>query len=131
MLIRVFLLFFFLLPSFSSAQCETFDQFSSAEEDSLMRSFVIYRDYLKEEKLDQAFPHWEKVYQNAPAVNGRNTHVYTDGMLFYLRKFYQEKNRKKKTEITEKIKQLNEELRECYPDSEKVELDNEILKFVD
>ena len=48
-----------------------------------MEEFVLYRDFLKAKDWDGAFEKWQKVYEEAPAADGKRNTVYADGIRFY------------------------------------------------
>ena len=82
---KIYLLVSFVFLSFYSApcfsQCRTWT--GHLEEKELMENYVWYRDCLKLNKYEKAFPFWEKVYKAAPDVDARKTNIYTDGVLLY------------------------------------------------
>lgn len=76
---------FFVTPGILSAQCDTW--IGKSNEDDLKQEHVIYKGFLKDDKFEEAFPYWEKVYKVAPSADGkRNDHFY-DGQQFYIKKF--------------------------------------------
>jgi tetratricopeptide (TPR) repeat protein len=73
------------LSTFADAQCETWN--NKPNMDDLVQDHVVYKGFLKDEKYDDAFPYWEKVYKAAPYADGRRTDHFYDGQQFYIRKF--------------------------------------------
>lgn len=84
------------------------------EKEELIKSHVIYRSLLKEGKLDEAFPHWEKVYQAAPMADGQRAFHYTDGREIYLDRFNKTDDPALKKEYSNKILALYDEEIKCY-----------------
>ena len=109
------------------SQCETWHH--SSELDNLENAFVIYRDYLKKEELEKAYPHWEVVYQASPALDGKRSWVYSDGRILLTQRFNSEMDKKQKKEIAHFILRLIEEQKKCYPESEIVLPPKNIMKF--
>jgi len=60
--------------------CATFDQSENPQE--ALRSFVLYRDFLKDTDWTQAYGYWLKVYELAPAADGKRNTVLADGIRF-------------------------------------------------
>lgn len=76
---------FFIVPNLLLAQCETW--IGKANEEDLKQEHVIYKGFLKDNRFEEAFPYWEKVYKAAPAADGkRNDHFY-DGQQIYVKKY--------------------------------------------
>ncbi len=118
---------FTFLSSDLYAQCDTWHQNENKEE--LMSSYVIYRDLMKRAEFEQAFSYWKIVYNNSPAIDGRLSNIYKDGINLYTYQFRNEKELKKKSEIVKAILQLNEEKNKCFPGSNKIILPKEIREF--
>ncbi len=67
--------------SSSKTDCMTFSKAANGEEGK--KFHVLYRDYMKQDKLDDAFPLWEKAYKIAPAADGQRAFHFTDGVKIY------------------------------------------------
>lgn len=74
-----------ILPSLVQAQCETWVGKPNMED--IMQDHVIYKGFLKDEKWEEAFPYWEKVFAAAPYADGKRIDHFYDGQQFYLKKF--------------------------------------------
>ena len=85
--------------------CATFDQSENPQE--ALRSFVLYRDFLKDTDWNQAYEYWVKVYELAPAADGKRNTVLADGIRFYEHFLELEKDSLKKEEWINKIFALN------------------------
>lgn len=84
--------------------------------DDISDSYVIYRDFLNLGKYDESFEMWKKVYDNAPAADGKRWTVYSDGIRYYTHFMRTESDEAKKNEYIANILRLYEEIGECYPD---------------
>ena len=93
--------------------CATFDQSENPQE--ALRSFVLYRDFLKDTDWNQAYEYWVKVYELAPAADGKRNTVLADGIRFYEHFLELEKDSLKKEEWINKIFALYDRIEECYP----------------
>ncbi|MEZ4960528.1 MAG: hypothetical protein R2830_11980 [Saprospiraceae bacterium] len=108
----------FAAPAFS--QCETWNK--SPDKDALEEAHVLYRQFIKTEDYDQAFPYWEKAYKGAPAADGQRSSHYVDGRKIYISKFKKEKDEAKKKEYGNMILRLFDEQVQCYPDEKALTL---------
>ncbi len=83
--------------------------------EQLTTDYVLCRDEIKKENYDAAYTLWKRVYDVAPAADGRRNTIYTWGLAIYNDKY------KKATDPTEKkahvdfIMKLYDEMNECYP----------------
>lgn len=75
---------------------------------------VLYRQYLKSEDFETAFPYWEKAYSIAPAADGQRPSHYVDGRTLYLHKFKNETDEARKKEYAAIIIRLYDEEITCY-----------------
>jgi tetratricopeptide (TPR) repeat protein len=75
---------------------------------------VLYRDQMKEKNYEKAHQLWQKVYEIAPAADGkRNTH-YGDGIILNEYFWTQETDSLKKDEYVKNVLRLYDEVIECY-----------------
>lgn len=109
------------------SQCDTWHGLANNE--NLLNSFVLYRDFLKRGENEKAFELWEVVYENSPAADGQRSTVYSDGVKLYTEKFNAERKKKRKKEFAGIIYRLMEEQKKCYPDSEVISPSREIMEF--
>lgn len=94
--------------------CATFESIPRGQ--MYLESYVIYRDFLKSGDMQEAFNHWESVYENTPAADGQRWTVYSDGIRFYEWMKSNEENEEKKDEYARKIMGFYDEIGYCYPD---------------
>lgn len=109
-------------------QCTTFDDILNYDE--VQDSYTIFRYHFKLNELDEALPYWKIVYEQAPALNGRISYIYSNGRELYFEKFKAEQNSKRKMEFARLILQLHSEERACFPDQEIIPIPNSVLKFL-
>ena len=93
--------------------CATFDQADNPQE--ALRNFVLYRDFLKDTDWDQAYEYWVKVYEQAPAADGKRNTVLADGIRFYEHFLELEKDSVKREQWITKIFALYDRIEDCYP----------------
>ncbi len=107
-------LFVFSALSQSIAQCGTFAQ--SGNPDDAETAHVLYRQQIKKGDFKAAFPMWEKAFKMAPAADGKRSTQYTDGVDIYKNFFTAETDATKKAEYAAKIKELYDQMAQCYQD---------------
>lgn len=93
------------------AQCGKF--VDTPDEEEALRTHVLYRDQIKAENYDAAFADWKKVYEMAPAADGKRATHYEDGRAIYLHKM-QSATEAEKTEYRKIIMRLYDEQIACY-----------------
>lgn len=92
--------------------CGTFQD--SRYGDDAITAHVLYRDYLKREQYDRAFPFWKKAFSIAPAADGKRTTHFSDGILFY-EYFYEEtEDEALKAKYIDTVFMLYDQMEECY-----------------
>ena len=92
--------------------CPTFKD--APNPDFVLEEFVLYRDFMKVNDFDHAWPKWQYVFKHAPAADGKRTSVFTDGMRFY--EHFITKDSTKKDEYIAEIFKLYDEMEKCYPE---------------
>lgn len=107
-------IFYFLVFSQQlGAQCNTFDQAENGSE--AKEAHVIYRNFIKSEKFNEALPYWKKAFEMAPAADGKRSTQYTDGVAIFTHKYKNETDESIKEEYSNKIIELYKSMSECYP----------------
>lgn len=94
--------------------CKKFSD--AANPDQAETDYVLYRGFLKEGDWEKSFELWQKVYQEAPAADGRRSSVYLDGVQFYEHFLETEEDSMKINQYIDEIFKLYDEIIECYPD---------------
>ncbi len=100
-------------PTEMLSPCKKFSD--APNPDQAETDYVLYRGFLKEGDWDKAYELWQKVYDVAPAADGRRSSVYLDGVQFYEHFLETEEDSVKRNEYIEKIFKLYDEIIECYP----------------
>ncbi|MFK7935152.1 MAG: hypothetical protein AB8G22_16690 [Saprospiraceae bacterium] len=103
-----------LISTVSYAQCETW--VDSPTKDQAEEAHVLYRQFVKAEDYDQAFEHWKKAYELAPAADGGRSFHYSDGRKIYKAFLAKETDEEKKKEYKDTILKLYDQQAECYPE---------------
>lgn len=95
-----------------SGPCGTFDDSPMGEE--AITAHVLYRDFMKREQYNKAFPLWKKAFAIAPAADGkRNTH-FSDGITFYQHFYDNTEDSLLKEKYVDTIFMLYDQMEECY-----------------
>jgi len=76
---------------------------------------VLYRDFLKQNQLDEALPYWEKAYQAAPAADGFRDYHFLDGVKFQEHLMKKESDPSKLAALQDRVFELYDEAAKCYP----------------
>lgn len=98
-------------PAFS--QCKTWN--GAPDKDAIEEAHVLYRQFMKTQEFDKAFPYWEKAYNAAPAADGQRPYHYTDGVKIYMDKFKNASDDADKKKYSDRILSLYDQYIECYP----------------
>ncbi len=77
--------------------------------------FKSYRESLKNNDFASAFEGWLKVFESAPAGDGKRSYVFDDGIKIYTRFFGDEKDNQKKKDLVAKIMSLYDQRFICFP----------------
>jgi tetratricopeptide (TPR) repeat protein len=101
-------------PEEGLSHCTKFSDIKNG--DDVSDAYVIYRDFLNLGKYDESFDMWKKVYNNAPAADGRRWTVYSDGIRYYTHFMRKATDENQKKEYINNILRLYEEIGECYPE---------------
>ena len=82
--------------------------------DEIIEWHVLYRDQMKVENYEEAYPMWKKAYEAAPAADGRRNTHYGDGIILNEYFWSQETDSLKKDEYVKTVLRLYNEVVECY-----------------
>lgn len=83
--------------------------------DDAETNYVLYRDFLKANDIQQSFGYWKKVYAVAPAADGRRNTVYSDGIYFYEYFKSQTTDTVLQQAYVDTIFMFYDQIAECYP----------------
>lgn len=100
-------------PPKKEGPCRTFQDAPNPED--ALRSFVLYRDFLKAEDWPQAFDLWQKVYAVAPAADGQRNTVFADGIRFFEHFLESAKDSTERESYIDRIFKIYDEIDQCYP----------------
>lgn len=94
--------------------CLTLDELSPGANDEVSTAYVLYKDLVKAQKYDEAFPLWKKAYYGAPAANGSIKYQFEDGIKIY--KFFYERSTvaAEKEEFLDTIMAIYDKRVECF-----------------
>lgn len=92
--------------------CATFND--APNPDVALENFVLYRDFMKTKEWDIAYNYWQKVYNEAPAADGKRSSVFTDGIRIY--EEFMARDTSKRQEYLQKIFQLYDHMEQCFPE---------------
>lgn len=84
--------------------------------ETVMDNYVLYRDALKLDQLDRAFELWKKVYEVAPAADGKRNTIYSDGIYFYEFFIRQTEDKATKERYVDAVFEMYDQLETCYPE---------------
>ncbi len=105
-------------PPTDLSPCKKFQDLPYQEKDDTENQYVIYRDMLKNDEIEEAFKRWKTVYEKAPAADGQRNTVYLDGIYFYEVFISQTQDSTKINEYIDEIFKLYDETERCYPGAE-------------
>ena len=94
------------------AQCETW--VDNPQQETAEEEHVLYRSFIKNEEFDQAFPHWQKAYEIAPAADGQRPFHFSDGRKIYMHKFKNATDDAQKNDFAQKVLDLYDQEMQCY-----------------
>lgn len=84
--------------------------------DQMETNYVLYRDFLRAREYERAYDLWQKVYEAAPAADGRRNTVFADGIRFYERFISQTQDQNLIEGYVDTIFQIYDRIQECYPE---------------
>lgn len=103
-------------PDENLSDCPKFSD--APDPDEAESNYVIYRDFLKAQTYDQAFALWQKVYEVAPAADGKRNTVFEDGIWFYKRIYSGETDTTAQKDLENTILTFYDEMADCYGEKE-------------
>lgn len=99
----------------SLSDCPKWTDLPASQADEVETNFVIYRDFLKAGDYTEAYKIWQKVYEVAPAADGKRQTVFNDGIYFYENLIRGEEDSIQKDQYIDLIFQIYDDLDRCYP----------------
>jgi tetratricopeptide (TPR) repeat protein len=99
-------------PAENLSPCKNWLNLKNMEE--VREWYVLYRDQMKLKNYKKAFPLWKKVYNIAPAADGKRNTLYGDGIIMNEHFWSEETDSLKKDEHVNNVLRLYDEVIECY-----------------
>jgi hypothetical protein len=96
--------------------CPNWTQLPAGQMDEAETNYVLYRDFLKVGELTKAYNYWKKVYEVAPAADGKRNSVLVDGIYFYENLLRGETDETIRQQYIDLIFQLYDEMEQCFPE---------------
>ena len=97
-----------------ASPCKKFSDAQNPE--GVKTSHVLYRDFLKQNEMEQAMVYWEKAYEFAPAADGFRDYHFLDGVKLHEHMMKSETDPEKMSVLKDKVFMLYDEAAQCYPD---------------
>lgn len=82
--------------------------------DQILEEYVLYRDFMKANDWPGAFEKWQKVYEVAPAADGKRNTVFADGIRFYEYFMAKTQDSLEKEAYINKVFEIYDRIEECY-----------------
>lgn len=101
-------------PEEALSPCPKFTE--APNPDEAETNYVLYRDFLRAGDFTQAYQFWQKVYEVAPAADGRRNTVLSDGIYFYERLYGGEEDSLAREHYIDLIFELYDQIDRCYPE---------------
>ena len=89
--------------------------------DEVETNYVLYRDFLKVKDYPKAYDLWKKVYDVAPAADGKRNTVYADGIFFMEYFMSQTQDTVQRNGYIDEIFRIYDRIQECYPEGGYIE----------
>jgi tetratricopeptide (TPR) repeat protein len=101
----------------SNPDCPAFADLSGYDRERAETAYILYRDYLKAGKYDDALVHWKIAYGLAPGSNGRVKYQFSDGAAIYKNLYDQEANENLKKKYVDTIMMIYDKQISCFGDT--------------
>lgn len=101
-------------PNEKLSPCPNF--YTAPNPDEAETNYVLYRDFMKQQQWQEAYGYWQKVYEVAPAADGRRNTVMADGIRFYEYFMSQATDETEKAKYIDQVYEMYDKIDECYPD---------------
>lgn len=97
--------------------CTTLDQLSGYVREDVETAFVLYRDQIKLNDFDNAYPLWQKAFYSAPGSNGKVKYHFDDGIKIFTHFFQNETDDTKRAALVDSVIMVYEKRVECFGDA--------------
>lgn len=96
--------------------CKGFSDLNGYDREQAETAFVLYKDGLKFEKMDEALQYWKIAYRLAPGSNGRVKYHFDDGVTIYKYLFDKAVDTTIKARYVDTIMMIYDKRKECFGD---------------
>ncbi len=117
---------FAALATAQTDPCANWEKLGAKAKDEAITNHTLYRDLVKAQNFEEAYPLWKKVYDVAPAADGNRSTHYSDGRSIYLAKFNAATDSTEKQKYSDMVMRLYEEQHKCYPKESAALYTNEV-----
>ena len=108
----------FLLVGQAAAQCGSWEAYPAGVQPA-KEKHVMYRDLFKSKKYKEAFPLWKDLFATVKIPLPAKTTHFRDGITMYKEFAKAEKDKEKKQEFIEEMKELYDKMAECLGEDSK------------
>ena len=96
--------------------CPGFADLTGYDRETAETEFVLYKDFIKMNKYEEALVHWKKAYSMAPGSNGRVKYHFEDGAAIYKHFFQKTEDKSLKKRYVDTIMMIYDKKKECFGD---------------
>lgn len=96
--------------------CVTFDDLPGGQRDQVENAYVLYPDFIKEGKYEEAKAYWETAYYGAPGSNGRVKSQFDAGVKIYSYLYSQATTDADKKMYADSAMAIYDKRMECFGD---------------
>lgn len=96
--------------------CVSFDDLPGDEKEMAETAFVLYKDFLKTQKYDEALVYWKQAYSLAPGSNGKVKNHFEDGASIYRHYYQSTTDTLLKRRYVDTIMMIYDKKKECFGD---------------
>ncbi len=108
------------VPAENIGPCATLSQLPASQKDATETAYVLYKDLVKQNNFEEAFPMWEKAYYTAPAANGRIKYQFDDGVKMYKHFYANTNDPNLKQSYRDSVESIYNKRIECFGDEDYV-----------
>ncbi|MFZ1749072.1 MAG: hypothetical protein WAU01_02725 [Saprospiraceae bacterium] len=97
--------------------CASFSDLPGYDRERAETAFVLYKDFLRAKKYDEALPYWKLAYALAPGSNGKVQYHFEDGTSIYKHLYGSTENASLKKTYIDTVMMIYDKKKECFGDS--------------
>ena len=98
----------------SVGPCATFDDLNVADKENAEDAYVIFRDIVKQNNFEEAYPLWKTAISLAPASNGKVKYQFDDGIKILDHFFKKASSEEEKQKYIDSIMMIYDKRVECF-----------------